>query len=186
MNSLGQALGQSGRANKASEQWNSEQAKKRREQSSVSLQPLRKFRAPFLDPLSSLSWSLEQASELTSDSSQQGHFFFLEQVWSVTRGLGTSCVSPGSYVMSSKKTRMCGEGLALGGGWSPIPALSCSWVVSNPPENGAVGLYVNRSAWYRKKKSQLASNFEMTCTLTIYGEHGIMAHIPWRLSQSKR
>lgn len=93
MNNLGQALGQRGRANKASEQWNSEREKNRREQSSVSLQPLRKFWAPFFDPLSSLSWSLEQASELTSDSSQQSHVFFLEQVWSVNKGLGTSCVA---------------------------------------------------------------------------------------------
>ena len=30
----------------------------------------------------------------------------------------------------------------------------------------------------RKKKSQLASNFKLTRKLTIYGEHGIMAHIP--------
>ena len=37
------------------------------------------------------------------------------------------------------KTHMCGEGLALGGGW-------CNWVVSNTHENGAVGLYVNRRA----------------------------------------
>ena len=29
-----------------------------------------------------------------------------------------------------------------------------------------------------KKKSQLASNFELTRTLTTYGENGIMAHIP--------
>ena len=28
------------------------------------------------------------------------------------------------------------------------------------------------------KKSQLASNFKLTRTPTIYGEHGIMAHIP--------
>lgn len=47
----------------------------------------------FFDPLSSLSWSLEQASELTSDSSQQSHVFFLEQVWSVNKGLETSCVA---------------------------------------------------------------------------------------------
>ena len=38
-----------------------------------------------------------------------------------------------------------------------------------------------------EKKSQLASNLKLTstCTMTIYGEHGIMAHIPWWLSQSK-
>ena len=29
-----------------------------------------------------------------------------------------------------------------------------------------------------RKKSQLASNFKLTRTPTIYGEHGIMAHIP--------
>ena len=31
-----------------------------------------------------------------------------------------------------------------------------------------------------EKKSQLASNLKLTstCTMTIYGEHGIMAHIP--------
>ena len=28
-----------------------------------------------------------------------------------------------------------------------------------------------------RKKSQLASNFKLTRTPTIYGEHGIMAHI---------
>ena len=31
---------------------------------------------------------------------------------------------------------------------------------------------------FAKKKSQLASNFKLTRTPTIYGEHGIMAHIP--------
>ena len=37
------------------------------------------------------------------------------------------------------------------------------------------------------KKSQLASNLKLTstCTMTIYGEHGIMAHIPRWLSRSK-
>ena len=30
----------------------------------------------------------------------------------------------------------------------------------------------------REKKPQLTSNFKLTRTLTIYGEHGIMAHIP--------
>ena len=31
-----------------------------------------------------------------------------------------------------------------------------------------------------EKKSQLGSNLKLTstCTMTIYGEHGIMAHIP--------
>ena len=28
---------------------------------------------------------------------------------------------------------------------------------------------------------QLVFNFEQTCTITIFGEHGIMAHIPWWL-----
>ena len=28
-------------------------------------------------------------------------------------------------------------------------------------------------------------NFDQTCTVTIFGEHGIMAHIPWWLSQSE-
>ena len=36
-----------------------------------------------------------------------------------------------------------------------------------------------------EKKSQLASNFELMRTLTIYGEYGIMAYIPLWLSQSK-
>ena len=31
---------------------------------------------------------------------------------------------------------------------------------------------------FAKKKSQLASNFKLTRTQTIYGEHGILAHIP--------
>ena len=31
---------------------------------------------------------------------------------------------------------------------------------------------------FAKKKTQLASNFKLTRTPTIYGEHGIMAHIP--------
>ena len=31
---------------------------------------------------------------------------------------------------------------------------------------------------FAEKKSQLASNFKLTRTPTIYGEHGIMAHIP--------
>ena len=31
---------------------------------------------------------------------------------------------------------------------------------------------------FAEKTSQLASNFKLTCTPTIYGEHGIMAHIP--------
>ena len=31
---------------------------------------------------------------------------------------------------------------------------------------------------FAEKKSQLASNFKVTRTPTIYGEHGIMAHIP--------
>ena len=31
---------------------------------------------------------------------------------------------------------------------------------------------------FAEKTSQLASNFKMTRTPTIYGEHGIMAHIP--------
>ena len=31
---------------------------------------------------------------------------------------------------------------------------------------------------FTKKKSQLASNFKLTRTPTIYGEHGIIAHIP--------
>ena len=31
---------------------------------------------------------------------------------------------------------------------------------------------------------QLVFNFEQTRTVTIFGEHGIMAHIPWWLSQS--
>ena len=31
---------------------------------------------------------------------------------------------------------------------------------------------------FAKKKSQLASNFKLTHTPTIYGEHGKMAHIP--------
>ena len=30
------------------------------------------------------------------------------------------------------------------------------------------------------------ASFELTRTLTIYGDHGIMAHVPWWLSQSKR
>ena len=29
-----------------------------------------------------------------------------------------------------------------------------------------------------EKISQLASNFELTRTLSVHGEHGIMAHIP--------
>ena len=32
---------------------------------------------------------------------------------------------------------------------------------------------------------QLVFNFEQTRTVTIFGEHGIMAHIPWWLSQSE-
>ena len=31
---------------------------------------------------------------------------------------------------------------------------------------------------FGEKKTQLASNFKLTRTPTIYGEHGIMAHIP--------
>ena len=31
---------------------------------------------------------------------------------------------------------------------------------------------------FAKKKSQLASNFKLKRTSTIYGEHGILAHIP--------
>ena len=31
---------------------------------------------------------------------------------------------------------------------------------------------------------QLIFNFEQTRTVTIFGEHGIMARIPWWLSQS--
>ena len=31
---------------------------------------------------------------------------------------------------------------------------------------------------------QLVFNFEQTRTVTIFEEHGIMAHIPWWLSQS--
>ena len=33
--------------------------------------------------------------------------------------------------------------------------------------------------------SQLVFNFEQTRTVIIFGEHGIMAHIPWWLSQSE-
>ena len=33
-----------------------------------------------------------------------------------------------------------------------------------------------RYAILHEKKSQLASHFELTRTLSIYGEHGIMAH----------
>ena len=32
---------------------------------------------------------------------------------------------------------------------------------------------------------QVGFNFEQTRTVTIFGEHGIMAHIPWWLSQSE-
>ena len=32
---------------------------------------------------------------------------------------------------------------------------------------------------------QLVFNFEQSHAVTIYGEHGIMAHIPWWLSQSE-
>ena len=39
---------------------------------------------------------------------------------------------------------------------------------------------------FAEKKSQLASNFKLTRPPTIYGEHGIMAHIPQSLSHSKR
>ena len=30
------------------------------------------------------------------------------------------------------------------------------------------------------------TDFEQTHTVTIFGEHGIMAHIPWWLSQSEQ
>ena len=47
-------------------------------------------------------------------------------------------------------------------------------------------IFFGRHSILREKKSHLASNFELTRTLTTYEEHGIMAHIPWWLSQSKR
>ena len=39
-------------------------------------------------------------------------------------------------------------------------------------------IFFGRHSILCEKKSQLGSNFELTRTLTIYGEHGIMAHIP--------
>ena len=41
-------------------------------------------------------------------------------------------------------------------------------------------LFVNKTTDF-----QLVFNFEQTRTVTIFGEHGIMAHIPWWLSQSE-
>ena len=35
-----------------------------------------------------------------------------------------------------------------------------------------------RRSILREKKSQLAFNFKLTRTPTIYGKHGILAHIP--------
>ena len=39
-------------------------------------------------------------------------------------------------------------------------------------------IFFGRYSILREIKSQQASSFELTRTLTKYGEHGIMAHIP--------
>ena len=39
-------------------------------------------------------------------------------------------------------------------------------------------IFFGRYSVLREIKSQQASSFELTRTLTKYGEHGIMAHIP--------
>ena len=42
-----------------------------------------------------------------------------------------------------------------------------------------------RHSILREKKSQLASNFELTRTLTIYGEHGIIAELHPRAKRAR-
>ena len=39
-------------------------------------------------------------------------------------------------------------------------------------------IFFGRYSILHEKISQLASNFELTRTLSVHGEHGIMAHIP--------
>ena len=45
-------------------------------------------------------------------------------------------------------------------------------------KKGIKTICFGRRSILREKKSELASNFKLTRTPTIYGEHGIIAHIP--------
>ena len=51
--------------------------------------------------------------------------------------------------------------------------IAFSSILRNELKQFALGAILS----FAGKKSQLASNFKLTRTLTIYAEHGIMAHI---------
>ena len=53
-------------------------------------------------------------------------------------------------------------------------AIAFSSILRNELKQFSLGAMLS----FAEKKSQLASNFKLTRTPTIYGEHGILAHIP--------